>query len=204
MLAFSKAMSVKKNPERIKLELKSSVRYFAWLILLSFSFSLTPVRAFQTSKSADAVYCPLQKIWVERYVPTAKVENPLKNICAADDGKKTFLFELSKKYAARQVGDSAEVEHSFFNYVDNGKRASAVILPSQSAPEPQLDKSAATEKITGGYQNFFIKKSAADFVLPRKARPPTVVAETIYNSKTFQELTSISRRIKPRAPPVSL
>lgn len=197
-------MSAGKIDKKFSFNRNSLIRYSAWLILVCIFLGSTPVFGNRTDKFGNSVYCPLQKIWVERYVPAVKIENPLENICAADEWKKSFLFELSKKYAARHFNNSIEIEQAFFNYVENGKHAIAGILPSQDNPESPFAKSAAAEKSTGSYKNLSTEKLAEKFILSYKARPPTTAAKAVYRSKTFYKLESISRRIQPRAPPVSL
>lgn len=179
-------------------------RVFACLILLCISFSSLPAFAHQSSKSSDLVFCPLQKTWVQKYIPPVKVKEPLGEICASDRQKDSFFFEMSERLPLlRFIQDSEQTEKLFFNYTEKGKRAFAGILPPENLPESQLAKLASTGKIAGNnYKTNFDRDKSEAFVLAQRPRPPTIQNVASFETTTFRELKTISRRIQPRAPPV--
>lgn len=185
---------------------KIPARVFAWLILLSVSFASLPTFAQKSAKSSDLVFCPIQKLWVQKYVAPAEVKQPLDEICASDSQKGQFFFEMSKKMPLlRFVHDSDRTEKLFFNYLEKGKRAFAEFAPTQNFPEQQLAKLSAAQKSTGGsYKTNLDKIQTEVFVLAQRPRPPTVQNIASFKTTAFRSLETISRRIQPRAPPVSL
>lgn len=199
-------MSAVKNIKANDFERGTPARVFAWLILLCISFACLPTFAHQTSKSSELVFCPIQKLWVQKYVPPVKIRQALDEICASDRQKGQFFFEMSKKLPPlRFVHDSDQTKKLFFNYLEKGKQALAEISPTQNIPEPQLAKIAATQKSTGGsYETDFGKIKTEIFVLAQRPRPPTVQKTVSFETVSFIKLETISRRLQPRAPPVSL
>lgn len=105
----------------------------------------------------------------------------------------------------RLVRDSEQTEKIFFSYLEKGKQAFAELSSSPNLPEPRLARLAATQKSTGGsYKTDFDTIQTEVFTLAQAARPPTVQKSAAFETTAFRRLETISRRIRPRAPPVSL
>lgn len=192
----------------------NSARVFAWLILLCVCCNSLPAFALPPAQSDDSVYCPLQKKWVEkaesklRTKAAALIElsNPLGEICAPETEKHRFVSALSEQAPLLRFGLSLNgAEKLFFAFVKKGKQAFAAAGLRRSLPEPQFAESAAAEKSIGGNYRFNLDKSKPEvFALAHAARPPTTEKIRFFQTFAFRRLEIVSRRIQPRAPPVSL
>jgi hypothetical protein len=198
-------MTLEVNLKRINLIRRRLAKKFAWLILFCLCFSVYSVSGSQNVKSSNLVFCPLQRDWVKKYIPQVKTKEPLENICASGKVKSQFFFEAAKSYPLfRFVSNSDSIEKFFFNYLQKGKHALAEIQPIQNLPSPQSFIIAKSEKSAANFKTNFVHNSTECVVLTQKARPPGRLASFAGNTKPFYKLTAISRRIKPRAPPVSI
>lgn len=198
-------MSALRSISRINSVRRIAARISAWLILLCVVFSSLSVSARAEAKSNDLVFCPLQKTWVQRYVAPVKYKEPLDEICASPRQKSSFFAIVSKKVPLlRFVPNSREAEKLFFQYLEKGKQAFSKLAPAPNLPESQLGKLADTEKSGSNYQTDFSKDKAESFIFARHSRPPPVREVSFLAHQIFYKLETISRRIQPRAPPVSL
>ncbi len=169
------------------------------------ALGLLPVHGQLSLKSADLVFCPLRKTWINKYVPKppVKIKEPLADICASDRQKAQFFFEVARKVPLLKfIPNSATAEKLFFDYLEKGKQAFALIVAPENAPENGIAKSNAERQSTGNnFQTNFDKAQTQIFTLPQGARPPTVQIAASSQTNALRDLEKISRRIQPRAPP---
>lgn len=200
-------MSAEKITREFDAKRRIIAQVIAWLILCCVSLGSIPVFGQQPSKSSpDLVFCPIQKAWVEKYVPKPQIryKKPLADVCAPERVKNKFFFEVSQKVPLlRFIPNSATAEKLFFDYAEKGKQAfTDKITAPQNAPESRLEKSNAEHKSTGNnFQTKFDKIRSQGFNLAQAARPPTTQTVALFEQFALRNLESISRRIAPRAPP---
>jgi hypothetical protein len=181
------------------------VRIAAGLLLLCFFSGSFQAFSRKIDKPSNLVYCPLMRDWVKKSLHAAEVKEPLDKICASEKRKLSFFAEAGRKYPliARFAGDEEALEKLFFRFVGKSNGAFTEISPPGNAPSPQSAISSASEKSTGSYQAPFAGKQTESFTVARKARPPTASpTRRFFTAKTVRALENISRRIKPRAPPL--
>lgn len=176
-----------------------------WLLLVGISFGCLQTLRFEPQKPADSVYCPLLKTFLAKDVSFIKLKKTLHNVCATDKQKETFLFEAAQKFPLlRFISDSDQLEKLFFDYLKKGKAAFSTAVYSRNIPERESIKFGAAEKVAG-HGNFQIDNHqlTAHVVLPQRPRPPTIARNIFYSTNAAPQFKTISRRIQPRAPPVS-
>jgi hypothetical protein len=204
----NKRMLAYKHSLRSHLIVKGLTHGLTALVLACVYLGSLQVSNARQGLASDEVFCPLQRTWVKRgpaSFTTKKQREPLKNICASDERKSDFLTEFLERLPLIKIIPGAEeTEKLFFAYFAEGKPALANFISSHSTPEPQFISSARTEKSANNTRFEFAKK-AVEFIVPGlQPRPPTLAAVNNFTSQTIFELKNISRRIQPRAPPVSI
>jgi hypothetical protein len=191
-----------------KNEQKRLARLIALLLFLCVNLGALPIFSFQSSKQqSDLIFCPLMKVWVTKGKSSAERRKiPLKDICASDEDKQDFFFAgLTRAFLfAKTNFDSNQIEQIFFSYAKKGVQAFAEISDEQNQPSPQFANSSGVVKSLAGFEKEFGKTQTEKFVLSQFARPPNSSNSPVFDSKIFHRLDKISRRIQPRAPPVSV
>jgi len=175
----------------------------AWLIFSCLLICSVPLSAQRKFAPADSVFCPLQKTWVKRNQPTQSIDNSLNEICAPNEHKQHFVYDLAKSLFSKRV-ESTQItqEQLFFQYLEKGRQVFAEIAPFRNSPDRRLVNAAAKEKSgTVNYNVDFHRKTAESFNLKVLARPPTFNHDTNFDFQFAQELKKISRHINPRSPP---
>lgn len=194
--------------KNVRIKREKRARLSAWLIFLSMLCAAFPsaLSARENRQSDDSVFCPLQKIWVQKYAAPVREKDSLGEICASGGRKNRFYFEVSKKIPfVGLIRDGAQAEKLFFNYLEKGRRALAEIAPaSQNLPSSQIGRLASGERSGASrHKTDFCKTESETFVFAQKPRPPTARKFVLFSTVPFRKLDDISRSIKPRAPPVS-
>ena len=186
--------------------IKKSINFrsaLAWMIFSCLLFCSVPLSAQQKLSSSDAVFCPLQKTWVKKNQSTQSIGNSLDEICAPNEHKQHFVYDLAKSLFSKRV-ESAQIsqEQLFFQYLEKGKQVFAETAPFRNTPDRRLVNAAAKEKSgTANYSVDFHRRPAESFILKVLARPPTFNHNTNFDFQFTQELKKISRQINPRSPP---
>ena len=182
-----------------------SVRCSAFFVLVCIYFGCLPVFGLQTVKSSGAIFCPLMKKWIlrENYSRQPKKADLLADICAPKKIKTAFLEDAVKNFRVLPSALNLEqTEDLFFSYARKGECAFAEAGRSRGAPEQRFGQAAAGEKSLVNRQNDSGKTVVERFALKQLARPPTTtVVPLLYTLQNARQLRSISRRIRPRAPP---
>jgi hypothetical protein len=162
--------------------------------------------SFSISNVSGEVFCPLQKTWVKKNpasILTEKQREPLKDICASDSRKSSFLSEFIESLRFTQLRPTNdETVKVFFAYFTGGKAVFKSFITSHNSPEPQFISSIKTEKSAKNSGFEFVKRTVEVLALSSQPRPPTVIGADNFVSPTVTELKNISRHIKPRAPPI--
>jgi hypothetical protein len=179
----------------------AAVLLCVYLGTLNFSY-------LQQGSAASEVFCPLQKTWVKKNpasVLTEKQREPLKDICASDSRKSSFLSEFIESLRFTQLRPTnEETVKVFFAYFNGGKAVFKSFVSSHNTPEPQFISQVRTEKSAKNSGFDFVKKTPEILSFSLQPRPPTVTAADNFIPQTVIQLKNISRRISPRAPPVHI
>jgi hypothetical protein len=160
-----------------------------------------------SSAAANETYCPLQKRWVNRYTPqpatTAQQRELLKDICARDDRKSLFLANFIQTLRfIKSKPTNVQVSKAFFAYFTGGKIALNSFVLSGNAPEPELVTLSPNEKSAASGRLEIADLPGKIFFPVILPRPPVKTADNFVRPFPF-EIYRLSRRVQPRAPPVS-
>jgi hypothetical protein len=199
-------MLTHKHSKRSDLFLRGLTQCLTAVVLLCVYSGTLHLPGGNSGSFSDEVFCPLQKTWVKKnsaVTLTAKQREPLKDICARDERKSDFLSEFIESLRFTRLRPTGEeTAKLFFAYFTDGRPALTGFVSSRNIPGPQFISSVRIEKSAKNAE-FDLAKRTAEFLVPAPSpRPATVVSEDDLTSQTVTELKNISRRIKPRAPPV--
>lgn len=205
-------MSAVETNRRNGFKRKIPARFSARLIFFCMLFNSLPATfARQTAPTPDLIYCPLQKSLLRKHAPTpprAKIKEPLDEICASIERKSRFFSDVSKRVPfLRLIRDREQIENLFFSYLESGNKAFARLAPfaPENFPAPQVSESQNAKKSGAArYKIDFDRNASEVFAFAQRPRPPTARKTASFDRSVFRPLETVSRRIQPRAPPVSL
>lgn len=182
----------------------SVMRCLTWFVISGLYLGSLHLPAAASVRPSALVFCPLQKTWVEKNAaPRVERESFLRNICAVGKRKKDFLAEISQNLRLlSSIADREQSESLFFRYAEGGRQALASASSAPNAPDPTFIHSPKSEKSVGGERINLAERKLEAFSLPQLPRPPTFQSVVNFPAPRSVKLTSVSRRIKPRAPPV--
>lgn len=185
---------------------RGTAQCLSLFVLLGIFLGSVPLAFYTQARQANLVYCPLQKKWVASNKPAALARKELlAELCAPQSSKSSFLLASARKLQLSKISlNERQNEELFFSYAQKGDAAFAALTSPGNLPESLFTKLSKVEKTTASYQSDFSKRAVAATTIGQLPRPPPLaeVSVEIYHSQNAAELSSVSRRIKPRAPPV--
>ncbi len=183
---------------------RGTAQWLSLLLLLGIFLGSLPLAFHTQARQANLVYCPLQKKLVAPNEPAALAQRePLAELCAPQSSKSDFLLASARKLRLSKISlNEWQNEELFFSYAQKGDAAFAALNGSGNLPESLFTEASNIEKTTASYQSDFGKRAVAAVIVGQLPRPPPAeVSVEIYHSQNATELSSVSWRIKPRAPP---
>ncbi|MBC7797323.1 MAG: hypothetical protein H7Z37_10660 [Pyrinomonadaceae bacterium] len=175
-------------------------------VFLLLCFAFFPPSSVMNAPTVDAefVYCPLQKILVNRNPPKRAFQtNVFNRICALQTVKTNIFQNAFAKLSPFQiVGDEVEAENLIFAYLQHGDSAVKAFhgSPSQS-PEKSSHLVSAETALGNSYKEFF----ALPLLMARTqicARPPTVFVAFVSKVFNFYDSAKLSPNCFSRPPPL--
>lgn len=158
--------------------------------------------------SAEMVYCPLTRRLQPANPPkTIAPKFSLNEICARDFEKNLFALAAATESAKLNSSsvNQTEFENLAFDFWQNGNRAFGNLPSAPNAPEKFIAKNSFAAINSGGdYGNKIVWQTTEIYAVQLKPRPPTNQNSPRFEIKSARRLHQISRRIAPRAPPVSI
>jgi hypothetical protein len=178
-----------------------------WLLALFLNAFSVGLFAEPPPNSAETVFCPLTKKLQPVKVQKKSRQNPLKNICADEEDKKSFSIELfNGNLLKTNSRGEKQFENLVFDFFQKGKAAFADLPQFPDSPQKDSVKtfSVAIAFSKTAETQFVWKSQNEDFPFAQNPRPPNSVSADLFEHQNFQTLEQFSRQIAPRAPPYSL
>jgi hypothetical protein len=179
-----------------------------WLFALFLNAFSVVLFAEPPRNSAEKVYCPLtKKLQPVKVQKKESRQNPLENICADEEDKKSFSIELfNGKLLKTNSLDEKQFENLVFDFFQKGKAAFADLPQFPDSPQKDSVKTFSVAIVFSKTDEtqFVWKLQNEDFPFDQNPRPPNSVSADLFEPQNFQTLEQYSRQIAPRAPPYSL
>lgn len=162
------------------------------------------VVAFDSPRSPDLVFCPLQKQWVAKSLPVKVRSFPLAGICAPSKDKAAFVSALALRALAKGTAKRPFSEDLFFNFQAKGERALTDDPSAPESPGQQLTPVKLMRDGGAGGRSTFTAATVQIFSLNRPLLRPSAKTGHGQNPSGHNDLKTISHAILGRAPPVLL
>jgi hypothetical protein len=179
-----------------------------WFFALFLNALSAALLAAPPSNPAETVYCPLtRKLQPVKATKKEVRQNPLAEICADERDKKSFADELFRQNRLKtNFADEKHFEDLVFDFFQKGKSAFAGLPQFPDSPQKDSVKVSYVALSFGKISETKVvwKSPTENLSFAQNPRPPNPVSANFFESQNSPSLEIISRRIAPRAPPVSL
>ena len=174
-----------------------------FVLLFCITFGSLSSFAFDSPRSPDLVFCPLQQQWVKKSEPAMPLaKGLLVDICASNKDKESFGGKLVQNI---KISGKLTPENLFFEYQAKGDRAFAEMPSAPNPPDFPLVTLAKVQGASGVSRDDFPFAITTVLSLTQLSRPPTSrAAVDNFSLPAHPNLAIIAPAMAPRGPPVSL